>query len=43
MNMVDPAVRTAHLATTAKMRDAQARKQEDDRANEAALRNIPEM
>ncbi len=43
MNMVEPAVRTAHRATTAKMRDAQARKAEDDRANAEALRNIPEM
>ncbi|TLX22969.1 hypothetical protein [Thermomonas fusca] len=43
MNVVEPAVRMAHQTTTAKMRDAQARKAEDDRANAAALRNIPEM
>lgn len=43
MNIVEPAVRAAHQATSAKMRDAQARKAEDDRANAEALRNIPEM
>lgn len=43
MNMVEPAVRAEHQATRMKMRDAQARKAEDDRANAEALRNIPEM
>ncbi|WP_240095947.1 hypothetical protein [Thermomonas flagellata] len=43
MNMVEPAVRAEHQAARMKMRDAQARKAEDDRANAEALHNIPEM
>ncbi|WP_374249461.1 hypothetical protein [Thermomonas sp.] len=43
LDVVDPAIRAQQRAVQVRMRDAQARKAADDRANAEALRNIPEM
>ena len=43
VDALDPAIRDQHEANQILMREAAARKPEDDAANEAALLAIPEM